>query len=148
MKFVTLLALFAVFISTIDGYEERRIINPCFYMPRPGCPDYCKFSWHPACRPQQGHFLKDPAQPEPPRPRKLNKTYDGCGVTKGCFGLPDDCVASRSCLMLATYAQDSQSGDVDFSLYQPHAQPNSYVALGLSDDPSRRTPALCETFCT
>ena len=68
MKFVTLLALFAVFI-TIDGYEESRFINLCLYpgLYLPSCPPplwlICSHSPQlPVC-----HLLHDPKLVESPQ---------------------------------------------------------------------------------
>ena len=61
--------------------------------------------------------------------------YDGCGTMYNCFGLPDKCVDSKSCVgLLKTEA--AQNGLVDFRLFWVRAadSKDSYIAVGLSTD--------------
>ena len=53
----------------------------------------------------------------------LDSIYDGCGQTKGCYGLPflSECDNQRTCSILLTYAQ-LDNGDVDFTLTLPAEQ--------------------------
>ncbi|ALC41304.1 CG8399 [Drosophila busckii] len=58
--------------------------------------------------------------------------YDGCGQTKNCFGLPNGCVASKSCTAVAAV---TVRGDIyEFELQSSKGTGAAYVALGLSDD--------------
>ena len=59
--------------------------------------------------------------------------YENCFVTKGCFGLPINCVNQRDCHILATY-QTSADGDISFSISGQTSQSDQYFALGLSND--------------
>lgn len=62
--------------------------------------------------------------------RDLVNVYDECGNTKGCFGFPAECEASKKCTMLVTYSK-VPSG------YKFEIMSNTvsgYVAAGLSDD--------------
>ena len=63
----------------------------------------------------------------------FDDAYEGCGKTKGCFGLPSNCIDSRNCIILSTYAQQD-SGDVEFSLRLSQSTSSSYVAVALSND--------------
>ena len=45
-----------------------------------------------------------------------NSDYDNCGIKYGCFGNPSNCVESKSCTILVTFAQKAVNGDVDFNL--------------------------------
>ena len=51
-------------------------------------------------------------------------------------------------MLFASYAQLKDSGDVDFTLYDPHAHTDSYVAVGLSQDKSMGDSSVmfCYTF--
>lgn len=62
--------------------------------------------------------------------RDLVNVYDECGNTKGCFGFPAECEASKKCTMLVTYSKV-------LSGYKFEIMSNTvsgYVAAGLSDD--------------
>ena len=59
--------------------------------------------------------------------------YDGCGLTKGCFGIPSQCVSSSSCDVYTSYTMDD-SGNVRFTVSGQATSEDSYVAVGLSDD--------------
>ena len=41
--------------------------------------------------------------------------YKNCGKTYGCFEYPPNCISSKDCSMLVTYAQ-LDTGDVNFVL--------------------------------
>lgn len=60
------------------------------------------------------------------------KLYHGCHSTKGCFGMPADCVSTKSCNFLVTYK--TNGGKMDFSISAAKKPAGSYVALGFSDD--------------
>ena len=66
--------------------------------------------------------------------RADDAVYEGCGTTKGCYGVPANCVATKDCSLLGTWAQASD--DLwDFELFGSFAGAGgSYLALGLSDD--------------
>lgn len=58
----------------------------------------------------------------------------GCGEVKGCFGLQDSsCIKDGSCSSLVTYTlKDRQR--YEFELWAQNVQPNTYVAMGFSED--------------
>jgi len=56
-------------------------------------------------------------------------TYDGCGQTKGCFGIPAGCVKDKKCTLLGTYRKDGTSYTFEVEGRGPH-----YLAIGLSDN--------------
>lgn len=57
--------------------------------------------------------------------------YEGCGVTKGCFGFPEGCVASQNCrAVVATIVQGER---YIFEMKSGYNNP-AYVAVGLSND--------------
>ena len=64
--------------------------------------------------------------------------YEQCAVSVGCFGIdkrgiPNACIESKNCLILATYQMQNSSGDVTFTLMGDSDQ-SMYIALGLSKD--------------
>lgn len=61
--------------------------------------------------------------------------YDGCNVTKGCFGSPgQDCIKSHSCSMLVTYQLSTADDSYVMELYATGILPDGYVAVGFSDN--------------
>lgn len=48
---------------------------------------------------------------DPPTP--FQSMYDGCYDTKGCFGGPKDCIATRTCLHLVTYEWNNSTLTVE-----------------------------------
>ena len=48
-------------------------------------------------------------------PYKDDDIYSKCGKTYGCYGIPSNCIGTRSCSILVTFAQRS-NGDVKFGL--------------------------------
>ncbi|XP_033253434.1 putative ferric-chelate reductase 1 homolog isoform X3 [Drosophila miranda] len=58
--------------------------------------------------------------------------YNGCGVSKNCFGLPDGCVNSKTCTSVAAV---TVRGDIyEFELQSGRGNNTAYVAVGLSED--------------
>jgi len=57
--------------------------------------------------------------------------YEGCEVSKGCFGLPPGCEQSGSCQMVSTYVTQP-NGDVTFQIHGETGS-NDYLALGLAN---------------
>lgn len=43
--------------------------------------------------------------------------YEGCGKTKSCFGVPENCVKSKSCLYLGTFYLEN--GKHNFEVKSP-----------------------------
>ena len=71
--------------------------------------------------------------PAPTASAQLPSVYTGCGDTKGCFSLSGSaCIKDGSCTALVTYAIKGQR--YEFELWAPNSPPNSYVAVGFSDD--------------
>ena len=57
--------------------------------------------------------------------------YDDCGTTKGCFGLPENCVASENCMLLASYMVDKDD-KIEFTL-TANLTNGQYASVALSD---------------
>ena len=56
--------------------------------------------------------------------------YEGCGSTKTCFGMPADCVSTRSgCSAVVAY--DFSGGKWRFNIV---GKTDGYISVGLSDD--------------
>lgn len=55
--------------------------------------------------------------------------YDGCDVTKNCFGTPDGCVPKQDCsAVMAVQLEDSNY------VFEMQVKNAAYVAVGLSSD--------------
>lgn len=61
---------------------------------------------------------------------KIGKVYSGCGETKGCVVLPEDC--TNDCSAIFTYKK-LNSTIVELEVYGK-ANSNAYVAFGFSAD--------------
>lgn len=46
-----------------------------------------------------------------------SQLYEGCGETKSCFGVPENCVKSKNCEYLGTFSV--QSGKYNFEVKSP-----------------------------
>ena len=57
--------------------------------------------------------------------------YQGCGVTKGCFGMPASCETSKNCELIVTYVTLEGSGDVTFTISSGSAGVDQYLGVGL-----------------
>ncbi|SPP73934.1 putative ferric-chelate reductase 1 homolog isoform X1 [Drosophila guanche] len=58
--------------------------------------------------------------------------YNGCGVSKNCFGFPDGCVNTKTCTSVAAV---TVRGDIyEFEIQSGRGNNAAYVAVGLSDD--------------
>ncbi|XP_022223255.2 putative ferric-chelate reductase 1 homolog isoform X3 [Drosophila obscura] len=58
--------------------------------------------------------------------------YNGCGVSKNCFGFPDGCVNSKTCTSIAAV---TVRGDIyEFEIQSGRGTNAAYVAVGLSED--------------
>ncbi|GBL81212.1 Putative ferric-chelate reductase 1 [Araneus ventricosus] len=59
------------------------------------------------------------------------KTYGGCSISKGCFGIPSGCINREDCEVLVSYAKSR-----DGISFQMHGilEDNTYMAMGLSRD--------------
>ncbi|KAI8510099.1 DOMON domain-containing protein frrs1L [Branchiostoma belcheri] len=60
----------------------------------------------------------------------LGITTDGCGVTKGCYGVPDGCSA-LNCDFLSTWVTDAAGDNV---IIEITGKSDGYVAIGFSHD--------------
>jgi len=61
--------------------------------------------------------------------------YEGCGTSKGCYGMPGGCVEIGQCFWLATYAASGQSEmDVEIYGHAVNQLTNHFTALGFSGD--------------
>merc|ERR1719450_458934 len=57
--------------------------------------------------------------------------YNGCGQTKTCFGVPQNCISEKKCTLVASWRKSNSK--YDWELYSKSGTGN-YVAMGLSDD--------------
>ena len=81
--------------------------------------------------PEGGADAEGGAQPEGGSDSKeLHEIYEGCYKSKGCFGVPSDCVEKGTCNMMASYAYVSDDKQFKFDLHLKNVEPNKYVALG------------------
>ncbi|XP_035699487.1 ferric-chelate reductase 1-like [Branchiostoma floridae] len=60
----------------------------------------------------------------------LGITTDGCGVTKGCYGVPDGC-SPPNCDLLSTWVTDATTETV---IVEVTGKSDGYVAIGFSRD--------------
>ena len=68
------------------------------------------------------------------------EVYNPCGVTRQCFGLPDNCLASRSCTSLLSYGSlegsDPTAAIVPVDVYgypaSKYGQNSGWIGFGLS----------------
>lgn len=58
--------------------------------------------------------------------------YDGCGISKNCVALPEECIESKNCEMLSTFKRLSNNL-MEIELYGKISG-NEYVAVGFSFD--------------
>ncbi|GFY75203.1 putative ferric-chelate reductase 1 homolog [Trichonephila inaurata madagascariensis] len=63
---------------------------------------------------------------------KIQKMYEGCFESKGCFGTPGNCINNQDCLVLLSYTK--QNDDIAFKL-NGLLDNDEYMAFGLSNDP-------------
>ncbi|CAG9798172.1 unnamed protein product [Chironomus riparius] len=66
--------------------------------------------------------------------------YQGCGVTKACFGIPSFCVPNRSCEMLSAVTYDNPNFTFELLSTANH----NYVAMGLSNSQSMGDSSVIE----
>ncbi|KAH8028949.1 hypothetical protein HPB51_020876 [Rhipicephalus microplus] len=63
--------------------------------------------------------------------------YNGCGVTKGCFGLMGPCIQTRDCAVLLSYAVAPKGEGFDFQLTGGTAVKNNmWIAAGITSTPN------------
>jgi hypothetical protein len=60
------------------------------------------------------YWLGDPPSTTLPPPEDLDWIYDGCGDTKVCFGVPDNCVEQRNCSLFGGVTDNF--GNFEFEL--------------------------------
>lgn len=70
--------------------------------------------------------------------------YSQCGISKGCFGFPLDCVEREDCEVLVSYTY-SQEG-VSFTMEGSLSNPRSYIATGISEDNEMGDDSVMECF--
>ncbi|KAH6941307.1 hypothetical protein HPB50_016080 [Hyalomma asiaticum] len=58
-------------------------------------------------------------------------TDNGCGVTKGCFGLPDGCIPQGDCEVMVSYIAEEDG--YHFELTGPADKDQMYIAAGISE---------------
>ncbi|XP_018024233.1 putative ferric-chelate reductase 1 homolog [Hyalella azteca] len=69
-----------------------------------------------------------------PAKKDLRASYDGCGVTKGCFGTPSRCLETRDCLAVITYAKADTGYAMEIFGVVAAGVNDVYIAGGLSFD--------------
>ncbi|GFR30039.1 putative ferric-chelate reductase 1 homolog [Trichonephila clavata] len=72
------------------------------------------------------------SSPRSERKESKNRMYDGCFESKGCFGIPGNCIADGDCLVLLSYTKHDDG--IAFKL-AGFLEENQYMAFGLSNDP-------------
>lgn len=55
--------------------------------------------------------------------------YDGCGVTKTCFGATDECLSKQDCSTVTTVTPEDSN-----YVFEMKTKNAAYVAVGLSND--------------
>uniref|UniRef100_T1JGZ2 Ferric-chelate reductase 1 n=1 Tax=Strigamia maritima TaxID=126957 RepID=T1JGZ2_STRMM len=80
---------------------------------------------------------------EPTAQTPFISAYDGCFESKGCFGGPDGCIASRNCKHMVTYVASENGLGVDFEMV---GQTRGWIAIGFSRDNLMGEDAV--TACT
>ncbi|XP_023215953.1 putative ferric-chelate reductase 1 homolog [Centruroides sculpturatus] len=62
-------------------------------------------------------------------------TYDECGGTKGCFGMPEKCIENKNCDILFSHAYESGKDLVEFEIStKVDSISGHWIAVGLSED--------------
>ena len=75
-------------------------------------------------------------------PISIDDDYDGCGTTKGCFGLPGDCLGTQDCKALVSYMVNEED-KVQFTLtLSASVNGRQYAAIGLSDSLSMENSSV------
>jgi hypothetical protein len=79
-------------------------------------------------------------------PKSLREAYDGCNVTKGCFGIMGDCVTSQDCMVTITYAK--ATGGYYIEVFGIAETTDVYMAGGLSFDTSMANTSVmaCRSY--
>jgi hypothetical protein len=67
--------------------------------------------------------------------------YDGCGNTKGCFGIPSNCIEEKNCQVAFSHKRLSNNM-FEFQLISDQIQSDEYIAVGLSQDKFMRNDAV------
>ncbi|CAG7837810.1 unnamed protein product [Allacma fusca] len=86
--------------------------------------------------------VRETRQVGPPVAPSYTNIYSGCGqnssTSKGCFGLPEKCVAAGNCDMLVTFRKASNSENTLqiqlMGLLTNDTHNNGYIAVGFSKD--------------
>lgn len=69
--------------------------------------------------------------------------YSVCGITKSCFGLPQNCIERRVCEVLLTYIKSNAS--IDFAMVAAFGDANPrWVGVGISEDDSMGGDSVTE----
>ena len=66
--------------------------------------------------------------------------YDECGLSKGCFGMPENCIERQDCQVVSSFSRTSP--DLIHFEILGKAEFNDYIALGLSQDPYMRNDSV------
>uniref|UniRef100_A0A1L8E3J5 Putative reeler domain protein n=1 Tax=Nyssomyia neivai TaxID=330878 RepID=A0A1L8E3J5_9DIPT len=83
----------------------------------------------------------EPIQPAQSKILATDTIYDGCGATKSCFGIPDNCVKQRQCQAITTVTARGER--FYFEVKSGHNNP-AYVAVGLSKDDKMMDDSVIE----
>ncbi|XP_075722891.1 putative ferric-chelate reductase 1 homolog isoform X2 [Rhipicephalus microplus] len=76
-----------------------------------------------------------------------NDPYNGCGVTRGCFGLMGPCIQTRDCAVLLSYAVAPKGEGLDFQLTGGTAVKNNmWIAAGITSTPNMGKATVIDCF--
>ena len=70
----------------------------------------------------------------------LARFYDGCGIDKGCFGTPNNCI-QENCQIAFPYRKVSEEL-LEFQLISDDIHGDEYIAVGLSQDQLMKNDAV------
>ena len=71
----------------------------------------------------------------------LTRFYDSCGIDKGCFGTPNNCIENGNCQIAFSYRKVSEEL-LEFQLISDDIHGDEYIAVGLSQDQLMRNDAV------
>merc|ERR1712142_923386 len=69
------------------------------------------------------------------------KFYEDCGIEKGCFGTPDNCIETKNCQVAFSHKKISEE-EFEFQLISDEIHSDEYIAVRLSQDQFMRNDAV------
>lgn len=65
----------------------------------------------------------------------MSSMYEKCGVERGCFGLNENCIQSKNCIVLLSYFYDINKNLVEFEIMRKiDSNFEGWIAAGISED--------------